>query len=205
MSDWKSTANYWDDRYAKKQTGWERDEAHPALRNWIASGELKPCSIAIPGCGRGHEALLLAESGFDVTAIDFAEEALRKSTERLRGFESSSSVVQGDVLSYRPTIQFDAVYEQTCMCAIAPAARLQYQESLYEWLRPEAKLFALFMQTRNDSGVPPFHCDIEDMKMLFPVERWEWQSKPIEHFEHPSGVGNELAVILKRKGGTHVG
>jgi len=205
MSDWKSTANYWDVRYANESAGWERDEAHPALRNWIENGELKSCSIAIPGCGRGHESLLLVESGFEVTPIDFADAALKETSERLRGFESSATFVQDNVLSYRPKLPFDAVYEQTCICAIEPAARKHYEDSLYQWLRPGGKLFALFMQTENKIGEPPFHCDIEEMKTLFPDERWDWQSKTIEHFEHPSGVGHELAVVLERRGISNVG
>jgi len=203
VNNWKSTADYWDARYSNETAGWERGGTHPALTQWIAAGELKPCSIAVPGCGRGHESVSLAEAGFSVTAIDFADAALAETRERLRGYAASATFVQADVLNYRPTTPFDAVYEQTCLCAIEPAAREQYQQSLYDWLRPGGKLFALFMQTKNQSGEPPFNCAAQEMKQLFPADRWEWQTKPLEQFEHPSGAGHELAVVLKRKEPSH--
>lgn len=205
MSEWNSSAGYWDDRYENNKTGWEHDGAHPALTDWIASGELQPCSIAVPGCGRGHEAVTLAQEGFEVTAIDFAEAPLQATRGRLSGFESSAKFVQSDVLSYRPQQKFNAVYEQTCLCAIEPAMRSQYENSIFEWLKPGGKLFALFMQTKNDSGEPPFHCDVEDMKTLFSDDRWDWQTKSLKQYEHPSGVGQELGVVLRRKEFPNVG
>ena len=30
----------------------------------------------VPGCGRGHEVIFLAENGFEVTAIDFSKGAV---------------------------------------------------------------------------------------------------------------------------------
>ena len=30
-----------------------------------------------------------------------------------------------------------------------------------------------FMQTHQDGG-PPWHCDLERMKELFPTEQWQW-------------------------------
>jgi cyclopropane fatty-acyl-phospholipid synthase-like methyltransferase len=41
----------------------------------VAAGDLRPCRILVPGCGRGHEVVALARAGFAVTGVDFAPAA----------------------------------------------------------------------------------------------------------------------------------
>jgi 2-polyprenyl-3-methyl-5-hydroxy-6-metoxy-1,4-benzoquinol methylase len=43
----------------------------------LRDGALRPCRILIPGCGSGHDAATLAGVGFDVTALDYAPEAVQ--------------------------------------------------------------------------------------------------------------------------------
>jgi hypothetical protein len=67
---------YWQARYDQGQTGWDRGGASPTLLRWLAAGDLRPCRILVPGCGRGHEVVALAKAGFDVTGVDFAPAAV---------------------------------------------------------------------------------------------------------------------------------
>jgi len=47
-------------------------------------------------------------------------------------------------------------------------------------------LFALFMQSKRPDG-PPFHCDLERMRELFPNDEWTW-SDELKEIAHPSGL-----------------
>lgn len=194
---------FWNDCYAEGKTGWDRGDVHPALLKWLESGLLASCHIVVPGCGRGYEVVKLAENGFDVTAVDIANEPVQHLQKRLGGFESNSRVAQESVFDFRPSQPVDVVYEQTCLCAIDPAQRTAYEQSVYNWLKPSGKLFVLFVQkTMNPLMGPPFHCSLNDMKKLFPESRWGWPSatKTPSRFEHPSGKLFELAhVLTKRK------
>jgi len=71
------TRCYWQARYDQRQTGWNRGGASPTLLRWLAAGDLRPCRILVPGCGRGHEVVALAKADFDVTGVDFAPLPLR--------------------------------------------------------------------------------------------------------------------------------
>jgi len=186
----------WQARYDEGKTGWDRGEPNPMLARWIDQGELRPCKILVPGCGRGYEVVALAEIGFDVTAVDFADTAVQTLAAELQKRGLQASVIQSDLFSFTPANAFDAIYEQTCLCAIHPSLWHAYQASLARWLRPGGTLFALFMQTESPDG-PPFGCDIEKMKNLFPLHHWAWSSEP-ERVDHPMGL-HELACVLNRR------
>ena len=70
------TRSYWQAKYDQEQTGWDRGNASQTLLRWLAAGELRPCRILVPGCGRGHEVVALAKAGFYVTGVDFAPTAV---------------------------------------------------------------------------------------------------------------------------------
>ena len=72
---------FWQQRFLSGETPWDRGEASPQLRAWIDAGELSPCRILVPGCGTGHEVVLLAARGFEVTAIDYAPAAVARTRE----------------------------------------------------------------------------------------------------------------------------
>ena len=83
------TRNFWDMRFAEGNTPWDRGAANPQLGIWLASKALKPCRILVPGCGAGYEVAVLAQAGFDVTALDYSPEAIARtrSEERRVGKE----------------------------------------------------------------------------------------------------------------------
>lgn len=222
------TQDFWQTRFVDRATPWDRGTANPQLENWIRSGVLQPSAnarqrtsggedthvtrVLVPGCGSGHEVSLLAEWGFDVTAVDFAPAALEQTRNRLRRLVQShdakemlrAELVEHNVLDYDPGAQFDAIYEQACLCSIYPDHWTRYARNLARWLRPGGRLFALFVQMIRPGaghGViegPPYHCDINAMRALFPVSDWEWPKPPYDRVPHPAAMA-ELPVILTRR------
>ena len=57
-------------------------------------------------------------------------------------------------------------------------------------------LFALFMQSKRPDG-PPFHCDLERMRELFPHDEWTW-SDELKEIAHPSGLTEINAVLIRQ-------
>lgn len=195
-SDRKDSVVFWENRYQTTNTPWDRGETSPALLQWLDSGELAPCRVLVPGCGRGYEVVELARRGFEVVALDFAPSAVRHLQEVLALKGLTGEVLEADVLVWTPLRPFDAIYEQTCLCALPPGAWAAYGARLRDWLRPEGLLFALFMQTGREGG-PPFHCDMEAMRALFSPDQWEWSGAPFCEVPHPAGI-HELSSVLRR-------
>jgi methyl halide transferase len=198
------TREFWEERFQAGNTPWDRGAPSPQLRSWLSQGALQPCRIIVPGCGSGYEVATLAAAGFEVTALDYAPVAIERTRQRLDAERLSATLVEADALSWRPAQPFDAVYEQTCLCALYPDAWRDYADQLHRWLAPGGHLFALFVQFQRPGAAdgailgPPYHCDINAMRALFAEPRWSWPKPPYLRTLHPAGFA-ELAVTLARR------
>jgi hypothetical protein len=185
----------WEQRYQTGATGWQRAELNPAVSTWLHDGTLAPCRILVPGAGRSAEPLALAKAGFSVTVVDVAPSAIAFQGERLA--PAGGEAVLADLFAWQPETPFDAVYDQTCLCALPPDLWDAYAGRLADWLRPGGVLAALFMQTGREGG-PPFHCDLARMRTLFPTALWTWPADLPAPVMHPSGLSEQPAALRRR-------
>jgi len=198
------TQEFWEQRFIAGDTPWDRGASSPQLAAWIAAGALQPCRILVPGCGSGYEVADLALAGFEVTGLDYAGTAIERSRRRLQEAGVNATLVEADALAWLPDRPFDAVYEQTCLCALYPDDWRAYADQLRRWIAPGGKLFALFMQLLRPQAAeghvqgPPYHCDVNAMRALFPQPGWTWPKPPYGRTTHPKGLA-ELAVVIERR------
>ena len=202
------TTSFWQQRFEAGDLPWDRGSASPQAAAWLAQGVLHAGqSLVVPGCGSGHEVAAFAAAGCHVFALDYAPAAVALTRLRLQAAGHQAQVDEADVLAWQPQQPCDAVYEQTCLCALHPDDWTAYAAQLHAWLRPGGVLCALFMQVRRESasrGViegPPYHCDVHAMRALFPASRWEWPRPPLQAVPHPRGW-EELAAVLRRRPGS---
>jgi SAM-dependent methyltransferase len=194
--------DFWQQRFAQRQTPWDRGMAGPQIERWIAEGMLAPGQrVAVPGCGSGHDVLALARAGCEVTGIDYADAAIALTRERLTHGAATATVVQADVLAWQPQAALDAVYEQTCWCALHPDHWAAYAARLAQWIRPGGVLLLMAMQCRRDGAAegriegPPYHMDVNAVRALLPAPRWHWPAPPYAVVPHPAGWA-ELAIAI---------
>jgi SAM-dependent methyltransferase len=151
------TKEFWEERFAAGDTPWDRGESSPQLGAWLSAGDLRPCRILVPGCGSGHEVAELAMAGFEVTGLDYADEAIGRTHRRLKEAGIDATLVQADALAWQPDRPFDAVYEQTCLCALYPDHWRVYADQLHRWLAPGGRLYALFLQSLRAGAAEGCH------------------------------------------------
>lgn len=202
---------FWQQRFERGDLPWDRGAPNPQLGAWLADGSLAPGSIAVPGCGSGHEVEVLARAGFAVSAIDYAAGAVALTRARLARAGLAAEVVQADVLTWQPRSLaqggpgLDAVYEQTCLCALHPDQWVAYAAQLHAWLRPGGRLALLAMQALREGARsgriegPPYHVDVHALRALLPASRWDWPPLPYVQVPHPAGGWFELALLLTRR------
>lgn len=196
------TREFWEERFASGNTPWDRGASSPQLAAWLSSGALRPCRILVPGCGSGYEVVDLALAGFEVTGLDYADAAIARTRARLKEAAVDATLAQADALQWQADRPFDAVYEQTCLCALHPDDWRAYADQLHRWIAPGGRLFALFVQLLRPQGAegfvqgPPYHCDINAMRALLPESKWGWPKPPYARTAHPQGLA-ELAVVLE--------
>jgi SAM-dependent methyltransferase len=161
-----SDPNFWDSIFREGSGGWELGRPTPPLEAWFLEHSPKDLRALVVGCGRGHEARLLARLGARVTAIDFAPTAIAEA----RAATDPALAVdyrQRDLftLAGGPP-EFDLVVEHTCFCAIDPARRDEYVDCVADVLRPGGALVGLFYAHGRPGG-PPFTTSRDELLARF--------------------------------------
>lgn len=159
----------WEARYQQRDTPWEKGGPHPGLLDWLTTHELKG-PILVPGCGTGHDVRALATKTNEVLGLDLAPSALKLA----QAFPPAGTerYELGDLFALPKRFQesFDWVFEHTCFCAIDPALRPKYVESIHGVLKPGGQLLAIFYLDPGlppgESG-PPFGVTLAELDTLF--------------------------------------
>ncbi|MEO1002119.1 MAG: methyltransferase domain-containing protein [Cyanobacteria bacterium J06638_7] len=158
----------WDQRYREGGDGWELGQPAPPLAAFLRHDRRAPQPggpVLVPGCGRGHDAALLAELGFAVVGLDFSAEALAEAR-RLHGPDRAGlRWLQADLFDPAALAaaglgpgSLGGVLEHTCFCAIDPAQRQAYIATVARLLQPGGWLLGLFW-CHGRPGGPPWGSD----------------------------------------------
>ncbi len=194
-----SDPSFWEDLYQRGEGGWDLGEATPPLARWAAEHPqlVDGKRVLVIGCGRGHDARMLARAGGVVTAVDFAADAVADARALAAKEGVAMEVWQADLfeLPLRPE-RYDLCVEHTCFCAIDPARRAEYVEAVRGVLVDGGHLVALFY-AHDRPGGPPFTTDDEELGRLF-APRFV-----VEHREIPADSierrrGHERLWLLRR-------
>jgi SAM-dependent methyltransferase len=171
-----SAPAFWEAHYGGPAAPpWDLGEPAPPFRSALARGDLAPPGrIALLGAGRGHDALLFARAGFEVVGFDFAAPAVAAATAAAEGagLAARCRFLRRDIFSLGRDFAgaFDAVAEHTCFCAIEPARRAEYVDTVARILKPGGILLALFYLRPNDPNGPPWPSERADLERLFVAE-----------------------------------
>jgi len=176
MSSASSPAEPWNQRYRQGSDGWEIGRAAPPLEAFLqadARAPQPPGRVLVPGCGRGHEAALLAGLGFEAVGLDFSEEAIARARQRHGGDRDGLRWLQADLFDAAalaaaglPEASLQGVLEHTCFCAIDPGQRPAYLASVIRLLAPGGWLLGLFWCHRRPGG-PPWGSDADTLAQQF--------------------------------------
>jgi SAM-dependent methyltransferase len=191
---------FWEDLYRRHGDGWELGKPAPALVEFVESTPPpRRGRIAVPGCGRGHDARYLARRGYDAIGFDFAEDAIREARALETRERTGVRFEQRDLftLARDHAGTFDGVWEYTCFCAIDPARRPEYVRTVAAILRPGGWFLACFYPIRQSGGGPPFPVSRVEVRRIFrPWFRFERAFAPIRSVERRSG--QEWMVFARR-------
>ncbi|WP_416668192.1 methyltransferase domain-containing protein [Egbenema bharatensis] len=162
------TADFWEGRYQDGTARWDLGQPAPPFVSLLNSPEApKPGRMAVLGAGRGHDALLFADRGFDVVGFDFAPSAVSEATAAIQPHQSAQ-FLQRDIFELGREFagSFDYVLEHTCYCAIDPSQRSEYGQVIQTILRPGGSFIGLFW-AHSKPGGPPFGTTPDEIKQMF--------------------------------------
>jgi SAM-dependent methyltransferase len=153
---------FWDERFERGFTPWDRGGVPEALRGFVA-GAKQPLRTLIPGCGTGYELAFLAGAGWDATAIDFSPAAVASAKAVVGPWHDR--VVEADFFSYQPQRTLELIYERAFLCAMP---RGLWSDVARRWaeLLPGGALLAGFFFFDDAPKGPPFGIDRERLAQL---------------------------------------
>jgi len=168
MTDDVNSPQKWQADYQRKSDGWDLGGPTPAFKHLAASGGFKPGRMIVLGAGRGHDAREFARHGFQVTAVDFAAEAVQE-MQRLAEPTAPVDILQHDLFTLSKDLNevFDYVLEYTCFCAIDPKRRAEYAALVNRLLKPGGTYIDLAFPLDGRRGGPPFAVTESEVMNLF--------------------------------------
>ena len=195
MAQDSSKADFWDTRFRQNVTPWDAGRVPGALEHYVARHTGRG-RVLVPGCGSGYEVRCLAEAGFDVTAIDFAEAALEAARRELGPL--AHLVRSADFFGFEgDATPFDYVYERAFLCALPRRIWGDWATRTAQLLRPGGLLFGLFFFDDNAKG-PPFGIAPERLEALLSPQFERVEDEPVED-SIPVFVGKERWQVWRRK------
>lgn len=136
--------NAWNAAYLSGNCAWNTGAPSPELKLRLNELKIGPSRILDIGCGTGANAIFLAQQGHSVTAIDFAEEAIRQARNQNQRNETDVQFVVADFLDFHHGEgSFDLVLDSGCYhsCRLSSVAR--YMAALHRILKPTGVCISL--------------------------------------------------------------
>lgn len=184
---------FWDERFARGFTPWDRGAAPAELRRFVA-GRDQPLTVLIPGCGSGYELAWLMEQGWMATAIDFSPEAVARA-KRVAG-QWGERVREADFFAWEAERPLDMIYECAFLCAMPPAMWPRIAARWAGLLRPGALLAGFFYFDDKPKG-PPFGIAREQLEALLAEHFTCIEDRAVEA-SIPVFAGKERWMVWRR-------
>jgi SAM-dependent methyltransferase len=153
---------FWDERFERGFTPWDRGGVPDALRDFVARAG-QPLRTLIPGCGSAWELAFLSEAGWEATAIDFSPAAVAQAKAAVGPW--ASRVQEADFFAWQPARPLDLIYERAFLCALPRAMWSQLAERYAALLPAGAQLAGFFFFDDAAKG-PPFGTSREQLHAL---------------------------------------
>jgi len=191
--------DFWAGRYQARQLTWDKGAASPGLVDFLAAESgLVRGTVAVPGCGTGHDVRAFAAAGFAATGFDFVPEAVELARAATAAAELTAEFRLADFLRDEPPQQYDWLFEHTLFCAIQPQERDAYVQAVTRWLPPAGHYLAVNYLDCGPEGPP------------WPTTRAEQWERFSPHFElirewvprsYANREGRERMFWWRRKAG----
>ncbi|CAI4215195.1 unnamed protein product [Parascedosporium putredinis] len=141
----------WETLWTRNLTPWDRAGPSMPLHDLLADksellgaaapgnkGRQGRKTALVPGCGKGHDVLLLSSWGYDVVGLDLAETALKEARENAEAVKNDEAYKLQDGHS-----KFDLIFDFTFSCALPMPLRPKWAARQAELLGPEGRLVIL--------------------------------------------------------------
>lgn len=130
---------------------WNIETPPEALVRLVERGKVSPSKAIDLGCGSGNYAIYLAGIGFDVTAVDISETAIRIAEKNARKRGVRCDFIVADVLGELDEFNeaFDFAYDWELLHHIFPEDRKAYVKNVHKMLKAFGKYLSVSFSEKD--------------------------------------------------------
>src|SRR5262245_15286573 len=162
----------WEELYQQREIEsmpWFNPELDEDLEKALDELRLRGGSALDLGTGPGTQAIHLARRGFDVTATDISEAAIRLAREKARRQVLELTWAQDDILDRRLGRQFDLIFDRGCFHVLNPERREDYVRTVSGLLNTGGYLFLKCFSRLQPGEQGPYRFTPEQIREIFSV------------------------------------
>ncbi len=114
--------------------------AREELVSLVESEQIKPCRSIDLGCGTGENAIYLAQKGFGVTGVDYAEAAIEEARGRAKLAGVDANFIVDDLTNLKHASgSFDFLVDYGVLDDLRPQQRSLYIDNILPLTRPGSR------------------------------------------------------------------
>ena len=197
MKEHNKASSWFDDMYRENEKSqekipWAKKRVNPLLEEYLKSTKKHQGKALVIGCGLGDDAHALELAGYEVTAIDVSESALKQSKERFK--ESKIIFKKQDIFEYKEV--FDFVFEAFTIQSLPIEFRVKMIEAVANRVEKNGRLLLVAHKREHMFDGPPWPLEEEEVE-LFKTYGLSELSHEIHHEESP--LSNSHFCVLFEK------
>lgn len=182
---------------------WNMKNPPNQLVDLVKSGKVKPCSVADLGCGIGNYSIWFAKKGFQVTGIDFSEQAVELASKQAERENVKCKFIVGDLTDsdFKSNTMFEFAYDWEVLHHVFPEERNAYIRNVGKILQDDGKYYSVcFSERDQDFGGDGKYRKTPMNTMLYFSSEKEIEQLLSTHFEITELTTTEIAG----KYGSHI-
>lgn len=191
---------YYRQAKSAKRLPWHHAEPNRFLDSIIAA-RAQPGTALDMGCGSGVDSIHLARAGWQVTALDFMQEALHMTRATADEASVELELVHTDVLEWEADRQFDLLLDSGLLHNLSRDNIPTYRQRTLQWLSADGDYVLAHWESRADTDRlrgGARRVTRQQIRDLFSPELEEQQFERLEATGLPETVGPDLSVGFYR-------
>jgi SAM-dependent methyltransferase len=160
---------HWDNLYANevsiRSLPWYNKDLDNDLREHLRSMNMTKGRLLDLGTGPATQAIELSKLGFQVTATDISENAIK----RAKKMSKDIDFIVDDILESKlKDDSFDYIFDRGCFHVLEPSSRQSYVNQVSLLLRDEGLLFLKTFSAKEPlRGDGPYRFSIDEIDLIF--------------------------------------
>lgn len=160
----------WEQLYQDKEVEsmpWFSPDLDPDLAQALTRLNLSSGTVLDLGTGPGTQAIALAKRGFQVTATDLSDAAVKQAANKAKAEGLNIAFQQDDILNSQLDQQFDFVWDRGCFHVFPSERRQDYVQVVDRLIKSKGYLFLKCFSHLQPGEEGPYRFTPEDIGQIF--------------------------------------